>query len=110
MGEFYDPIAMKRHSSPTSRLIAQKNTTVEHKKVLGGVRNTVSYGLSYTTYPGKSFIIEPKQELPYHMVTKDPIAFYDKVMHDDVVQHKVRKSVVESTVKHREQGIIIEDA
>jgi|LakMenE18May11ns_1017448.scaffolds.fasta_scaffold6371917_1 hypothetical protein len=44
------------------------------------------------------------------MVTKDPIAFYDKVMHDDVVQHKVRKSVVESTVKHREQGIIIEDA
>jgi hypothetical protein len=41
------------------------------------------------------------------MVTKDPIAFYDKVMHDDVVQHKVRKSVVESTVTQREQGIII---
>jgi hypothetical protein len=31
MGEFYDPVAMKRHESPTMRLIAQKNSTTKHK-------------------------------------------------------------------------------
>jgi hypothetical protein len=80
MGEFYDPIAMKRHESPTRRLIAQKNSTVEHKKVLGR-QNSGKYGIHYTASPGKSYVIEPTGgQLPYALAYKDPNAFYDTVM------------------------------
>ena len=34
MADFYDPNVMKKHESPTSRLIAQKNSKWEHKKIL----------------------------------------------------------------------------
>lgn len=49
-----------RHVSPTKRLIAQKNSTWEHKELMKekGCKSQ-KYGLHYTTQPRKSFLIEP---------------------------------------------------
>ena len=82
MAEFYDPNVMKKHESPTSRLIAQKNSKWEHKKILeDNVHRTQEYGLQYTSSPGKSYIIEPIEgELDYRIAYKDHIKFYDLVM------------------------------
>lgn len=101
MGEFYDPVAMKRHSSPTKRLIAQKNSTFSHKALLHDEVHRQGYGLHYTSAPGKSYVIEPKEgELPYDMVHKDPNAFYDLVMNQDVLQHKVHDVKHDGVKKH----------
>jgi len=58
MGEFYDPKSMKRHSSPTTRLIKQKNSTSSHKNILSQNSNVKSHGLHYTPGPKKSYVIE----------------------------------------------------
>ena len=34
MGDFYNTGDVKRHSSPTKRLISQKNSTWEHKELI----------------------------------------------------------------------------
>lgn len=60
MNDFYDPDVMKKHESPTSRLIAQKNSVTDHKKIMHAeVARTQDYGFTYTSSPGKSYIIEP---------------------------------------------------
>lgn len=72
------PDHMKRHVSPTKRLIQQKNSTWEHKDVMRNCKRTQKYGLHYTTSPGKSYIIEPDgNELNYAKAYKDPLGFYD---------------------------------
>ena len=82
MADFYDPKVMKKHESPTQRLIAQKNSVSDHKKILSKeVARTQEYGFTYTSSPGKSYIIEPTEgELDYKIAYKDPIKFYDLVM------------------------------
>jgi hypothetical protein len=91
MNEFYSS-NQQRHESPTLRLIQQKNSTVEHKNVMArNVERTQNYGLFYTSSPGKSYIIEPKGgELNYNQAYTDPLGFYNRVMTQDVVQHKVK--------------------
>jgi len=81
MGEFYTN-DLKRHESPTSRLIQQKNSTTEHKILLSQHANrTQKYGLHYTTSPGKSYVIEPAGgEINYDLVYRSPLKFYDQVV------------------------------
>ena len=51
-----------------------------------------TYSLHYTTSPGKSYRIEPdrNRELNYAKAYKDPLAFYDDVMNEQVTQHKAK--------------------
>lgn len=86
MGDFYKVMGergspeMKKHASPTKRLIQQKNSTSSHKKVLKGC-NTQNYSLHYTSSPGKSYVIEPKHgELDYDLARRDPLEFYNQVI------------------------------
>jgi hypothetical protein len=49
--------------------------------------------MHYTTSPDKSYVIEPKGgELDYNMAYKNPLKFYDQVMSQDIIQHKVRRN------------------
>lgn len=88
---------IKRHASPTKRLIAQKNSTWEHKTVFA--RNRISsprkdaYQLQYTTQPGKSYVIAPEGgELNYDLARKNPEHFYDVVVSQNITEHKARDS------------------
>ena len=64
------------------------------------VERTQQYGFKYTSSPGKSYIIEPTQgELDYRIAYKDPIKFYDLVMEQEVVQHKLSDGVQKGTVE-----------
>jgi len=73
------------------RLIAQKNSTAKHKKILSERKTkTQTYGLHYTAAPGKSYLIEPKDgELNYDLAYRNPTKFYNRVMTQKVTQHKV---------------------
>ena len=108
MNDFYDPSVMKRHESPTKRLIDQKNSKFQNKPILNReAKRTQNYGLHYTSKPGKSYIIEP-QRLDYNLAYRDPIKFYDQVMQQSVVQHKCQDNgEVTSKVTHRKIGKIL---
>lgn len=85
MNEYKANDNLRRHASPTMRLIKQKNSTWEHKKLLGRNRFDPKYDLCYTTEPGKSYVIEPEGgELDYSQAQKDPIGFYDQVMSQNI--------------------------
>jgi hypothetical protein len=89
MTEFRDSDYLRKHASPTRRLIQQKNSTWEHKELLK--RNSVSnrdvYDLVYTTEPGKSFVIEPEGgQLNYDLAHKNPESFYDQVLRQNINQ------------------------
>lgn len=89
MGEVYDPNTVKRHISPTKRLIQQKNSTTSHKQLLG---QRAAYDLHYTTAPGKSYVVEPSGgSLPYELAynKKTQNKFYKVVMNQEVKTHKV---------------------
>jgi hypothetical protein len=76
MGEFYSG-DIKRHKSPTKRLIQQKDSTVLHKQIFQN-HHTQKYGLHYTSSPGKSYVIEPEGgELDYDLARSDPLGFYE---------------------------------
>lgn len=93
MGEFYSS-DMKRHVSPTKRLIKQKNSTWEHKALLQHHHDD-KYGLHYTASPGKSYYIKPEGgELNYDLAYKDPLGFYDQVMTGNVIEHKAKDTGV----------------
>ena len=81
MGSFYSS-DMKKHKSPTKRLIKQKDTAFAHKELMSrDLHRTQSYGLTYISSPDKSYVIEPKGgELNYDMAYKNPLKFYDKVL------------------------------
>lgn len=94
MGEFYKS-DMKRHSSPTKRLMKQKEAAWTHKAVLYKDHRPQSgtYGITYVTSPDKLYRIEPVGgEINYDLAHKNPLKFYDKVMQQDINQFKVRKS------------------
>lgn len=77
--------AMRKHASPTKRLISHKNTTFAHKQVMhenlreyGNPRSP--YKLTYSTSPGKSYVVEPHGgELNYQLVDRNPEKFYHQV-------------------------------
>ena len=85
---------LPRHDSPSKRFIAQKNTTVEHKKMLKkNFQSSQDYSLQYFTDPKKSYVMEPKEgEINYDNALKNPNKFYDKVLSQDIQQTKVRKN------------------
>jgi hypothetical protein len=68
----------EKHESPTKRLVALKDTTVEHKGVMDkkGARYGDSYKLTYCANPTKSYVVEPGKEINYKLAEKDPEKFY----------------------------------
>ena len=91
------PPQLRKHASPTKRLIKMKNTTFEHKKVMHEnmqqVRDHSSYQLTYSTSPGKTYVIEPHGgELNYKLVDRNPEKFYHQVFNQDITQTKFRES------------------
>lgn len=74
------------HESPTRRLIDHKNTAVDHKQTLrDSIEIKSDYALTYTTSPGKSYVIEPHGgSLNYDLVKKDPAKFYDKFLNQEL--------------------------
>lgn len=78
MSEYYDNPLEEKHESPTKRLISHKNSTFEHKKVMANNIQRGDYSLTYTTSPGKSYVIEPHGgELNYNIAEKNPLKFFD---------------------------------
>ena len=47
------------------------------------------YRMHYTASPGKSYVVQPKGQLPYDLAYKNPDKFYDHVMKQEVTTHKV---------------------
>jgi|LauGreDrversion4_2_1035121.scaffolds.fasta_scaffold99377_3 hypothetical protein len=87
----------RKHASPTKRLISHKNTVVAHKKVMNDnlqqVRNRSSYQLTYSTSPGKSYVVEPHGgELNYNLVDRNPERFYQQVFNQPITQTKVSET------------------
>ena len=69
-----------------------KNSAFEHKKVLANNIQRGEYSLTYTSSPGKSYVIEPHGgEINYKLAEKNLDKFYDQVFNQDVTKHKVRK-------------------
>lgn len=84
----------ERHESPTRRLISQKNTCFDHKKLMagGGIERTQDYGITYCSSPGRSYVIEPHGgELNYKLAQKDTLKFYDQVFNQDITKHKLKE-------------------
>ena len=84
MGEFYGSV--KKHESPTKRLIQQKDAAFKHKSFLSKhIKKTQDYNLTYVASPEKTYVIEPKGgEINYDLARKDPLKFYDYVMNQDI--------------------------
>ncbi len=73
--------------------------------------------MHYTCSPDKSYVIEPRGgELDYDLAYKNPLKFYDQVMSQDIIQHKVRRATLtkedgshqsgyQMTVKHTKRKI-----
>lgn len=80
-----------KHASPTKRLIKHKNTAVENKKVLNQNVTTDGYAITYTTAPGKSYVVEPKKEIDYKLLEKNPEKFYESVFTSEVTTHKAKQ-------------------
>ena len=102
------PPSLRKHSSPTKRLISMKNSAFSHKKVMhdnGLPRDSLNYQLTYCSSPGKSYKVEPHGgELNYKLVDRNPEKFYHQVFNQDITQHKVketnrRKHLVEISTK-----------
>lgn len=89
MMEYKQSDNLKRHASPTRRLIQQKNSTWEHKELLrrASSPNKSIYDLCYTTEPGKSYVIEPEGgQLDYNLARTNPESFYDQVLAQNINQ------------------------
>jgi hypothetical protein len=47
------------------------------------------YSLYYTSSPGKSYVVEPEGgALNYDQAYNDPLAFYKKVLEQNITQHE----------------------
>ena len=56
------------------------------------LKHSNSYKIHYTSGPGKSYVIEPKGgELNYDLAHKNPQKFYESVIRQDVIEHKVSR-------------------
>lgn len=85
---------MRKHASPTKRLISMKNSAFNHKKVMYDhqIRSSDIYQLTYCSSPGKSFVVEPHGgELNYALVDRNPEKFYKQVFNQDITQTKVKE-------------------
>lgn len=71
-----------------------KDATWKHKgHFQKKLRPTQDYSLTYCTSPDKAYVIEPHDgEINYDEAYKKPNQFIQKVMNQDVTQHKVRTS------------------
>lgn len=67
---------LKRHVSPTMRLIAQKDSTLKHKQQLQHSRSA-RYALHYTPDPNRSFLVEPACKLNYKLARTNLPKFKD---------------------------------
>ena len=91
------PPTMRKHASPTKRLISMKNTAFSHKKVMhdNGLQrgdDETNYKLTYCSSPGKSYVVAPHGgELNYRLVDRNPEKFYHQVFNQDITQHKVKE-------------------
>ena len=96
MGEFYGN-DMKKHASPTRRLMDQQKASWAHKdhlykKMKSGDIDMEQYSLTYTVDPKRTYVIQPVEgEINYNLAEKSPLKFYDKVMSQDVNEHKIAK-------------------
>ena len=90
MGDFYGN-DQRKHASPTKRLMQQKDAAWAHKAHLSkNLSRTDEYSITYVTDPHKTYVIQPTDgEINYSLATKNPLKFYDKVMNQDVMEHKV---------------------
>jgi len=73
MGEFYDS-GMKKHESPTRRLMDQQKASWKHKNHLfkkqrtGDIDVKGQYSLTYTVDPSRTYVIQPKEgEINYDL-------------------------------------------
>lgn len=84
---------MKKHPSPTKRLMQQKDAAFKHKEFLSRkMKSTQDYQLCYVASPTKTYVIEPKGgEINYDLAHKDPLKFYNKVMTQDIREHSATK-------------------
>lgn len=49
-----------------------------------------SYKIHYTASPEKSYVIEPKGgELDYNLAYKNPKKFYESIIKQDIIEHKI---------------------
>ena len=87
---------MRKHRSPTKRLISMKNTAFSHKKVMNeqGIDTNTErgqYKLTYCSSPGKMYLVQPHGgELNYRLVDRSPEKFYNQVFNQEITQHKVK--------------------
>lgn len=101
MGDFYGGY-IKRHVSPTRRLIQQKDAAFAHKEFLSkNIVRTQTYGLTYVADPTSTYVIEPAGgEIDYDLARKNPLKFYDNVMKQDITEHKCAKEGKKSPLKY----------
>jgi len=101
MGEFYSS-DMKKHASPTKRLIQQKDAAFKHKEFLSRkITATQDYQLTYVASPQKTYVIEPKGgEINYDLAFKNPLKFYDNVMNQDIREHSATAKGRKSPLKY----------
>jgi hypothetical protein len=78
------------------------------------VRRNSEYALHYTTEPGRSYVIEPKEgEIDYKLAYKNPNAFYKKVLNQEITEHKIYSPKrgsplkLETTLTKRKLGIVL---
>ena len=58
------------------------------------------YAITYVVDPHSAYVIQPKEgEIDYDVAKRDPNKFYDTVMNQDVVEHKVAKKTRTKFVK-----------
>ena len=63
----------EKYASPTKRLIKQKNSAYDHKKMFHRSISKGEYSLNYTSSPGKSYVIQPHDgEINYKLAEKNP--------------------------------------
>ncbi len=74
-----DYFSAPRHSSPNKRLIAQKQSTSDHKHLITkNNKRTQHYGIHYTAAPGVSYVIEPLEgQIDYKVARQKPVQFYE---------------------------------
>lgn len=88
----------EKHESPTKRLVEQKNTAFENKKIIHDNVTPAEYSIQYTAAPGKSYVVEPHGgELDYQKIYKDPLGFYDQYFNQEITKIKVKDEVANTT-------------
>ena len=65
-----------------------------------GELSQADYSITYVVDPKKTYLIQPKEgELNYDNALKNPSKFYDRVMNQDVMEHRVAKKTRTNVVQ-----------